>query len=146
MREPDEGTCELLRTRYRLGIAQTAPQQYSTERRRGWVEDETSLARKPTDTWDERREAILVKSQPMGVARLVLEDIGWKSSLRIEGRRPIFSVNRRGAITQLPCVVWADWDKAGRLLVATENGTVEIRDASDLRHRSFASTSTRRGP
>jgi hypothetical protein len=101
--------------------------QYAVERRRGWVEHETCPPRAPDDTWDERRAAVLVKSRPGGGARLVVGDTGYDTSHAIEGRRPTYRLEGGRHPGALDGVVWADWDARGRLLVATEEGRLEIR-------------------
>jgi len=101
--------------------------QYAAERRRGWVEHETCPRRAPDDTWDERRCAVLAKARPGGGARLVLTDHGWDPALAIEGRHPTFALEGGRYPGALDGVVWADWDARGRLLVATDEGRLEIR-------------------
>lgn len=101
--------------------------QYAAERRRGWVEHETCPPRAPDDAWDERRSAVLARQQPGGNARLVLTDHGWDPALAIEGRHPSFRLENGPLPGPLDRVVWADWDPRGRLLVATDDGRLEIR-------------------
>jgi hypothetical protein len=114
--------------RYRL--ARTDPRQYDNERRRGWVEHELCPPHKPSDVWDEARSVILAKPSPDGKRRLVLQDQEWISGVpgRIEGRSPLFRLEKGRRITELPDAVWADWDSVGRLLVATREGKLQIHN------------------
>jgi hypothetical protein len=117
------GSLRPLRQR-RLGLALTGTEQYAAERRRGWVEHETCPPRAASDTWDEKRSVILVKPRPRGDQRLLLTDRGWNPSRAIQGRHPRYDIEGGPALRD---AVWADWDPKGRLLVATNRGTLEIR-------------------
>jgi hypothetical protein len=108
-------------------LALTPVVQYAAERRRGWIEHEASPPRAPGDVWDERRHAVLVKDRPRGKGRLVLHDRGWATSGGVEGRSPRYELERGGLREPLDDAAWADWDAAGRLLVATRAGRLEIR-------------------
>jgi hypothetical protein len=104
--------------------------QYAVERRRGWVEYADSPIRDEGDVWDQHRSAVLTKPDPLGAFHLILRDHGRKASDdgAIESRRPTYEVHGGDEVRELRGVVWADWDKAGRLLVATDSGTIEIRE------------------
>jgi hypothetical protein len=127
--KPHDGTAEPVRERG-LGLARTEPSQYASERRRGWIEHPLSPPRAEGDMWDEQRSAILVKGQPRGKQALVLNDTGWdgRAADRIEGRRPDYRLERGAEVSELPEAMWADWDHRGRLLVATDDGRLQIRD------------------
>jgi hypothetical protein len=128
--DPQLGDARPLFARY--GLARTEVVQYAAERRSGWVEDETCPPRAADDVWDERRSVILTKARPRGEGRLMLVDQGMRFERRIEGRRPRYVLERERLRTELPGVVWADWDAAGRLLVATDERTLSIRDPEAL--------------
>ena len=133
--EPGDGDAAPLRRRY--GVADTPAVQYAAERRRGWVEAPDSPPREEGGPWDERRRSILVKDRPGGgPGRLVLLDRGVVRGAAVELRAPAFAVERRSRRVPLDGVQWADWDPAGRLLVATVEGRLEIRDPDDRRHRA----------
>jgi hypothetical protein len=130
---PEAGDLEPMKKRYRL--VRTDPWQYEHERRRGWVEHEQCPPRKPTDGWDEQRSVILARTSPDGQRRLILRDRGWEAHTagRVEGRSPTFEVVKGHTTTELPEAAWADWDSVGRLLVATREGTLQIRIAESGR-------------
>lgn len=127
MGTPDHGDDSPLRGRYRL--VTTAPLQYAVERRRGWIEHEDCPARQATDVWDEQRSVILMKSRPHATGRLVLRDRGYHNDAGLEGRRPAYVLETKRRQVELADVSWADWDNAGRLLVATTRGQLQVRDA-----------------
>jgi hypothetical protein len=124
------GDINPLATNYRLTLQKTAAQQYATERRRGWVEDADCPARGANDVWDERRNVVLTKLRPAGrhSARLIIRDSGRQAG-GIEGRCPNYSIEQRKSLVELENVTWADWDPYGRLLVATRDSRLQIRDA-----------------
>ncbi|GAO05127.1 hypothetical protein [Anaeromyxobacter sp. PSR-1] len=124
----DAGDASPLRARG--GLAPTPVVQYAAERRRGWEDDPRGEPRDPRrDPWDERRQARLVKARPGGGARLVLEDQGLDlRAPRIEGRSPAYAVELGRRTVALPEAAWADWDARGRLLVATRDARLELRD------------------
>jgi hypothetical protein len=125
---PQLGDLDPMKKRYRL--VRTDPRQYDNELRRGWVEHEQCPPRKPSDGWDEQRSVILAKPSPDGKRRLVLRDREWVASVpgRIEGRSPAFELEKGRRTTELPEAAWADWDSVGRLLVATREGKLQIRN------------------
>ena len=92
---------------------------------------------------------VLSKPRPAGrrarSLSLVLSDRGWVTQGGIEGRRPSYRLERLGRAIELDGVVWADWDPFGRLLVATRDARLQVRDADDaalpvLRERVLASS------
>lgn len=121
---PSLGDAEPLYRRH--GLAPTPAVQYAAERRRGWVEHEECPPRRPNDMWDEGRSVVLARSH--GEARLVLRDRGWDPAGRIEGRGPSYELEIGGSRCILDDVTWADWDPSGRLLVATRDGRLQIRE------------------
>lgn len=138
--EPEAGDAAPLRRRY--GVAATPVLQYAAERSRGWTEHEDSPPRDSGGPWDEQRRAILQKPRPHGPGRLVLTDQGLDiRAPRVEGRAPTFTLERAGHVTPLADAAWADWDPRGRLLVATLDGRLEIRDPDSPRHTPVSSSS-----
>jgi len=126
---PDAGDAAPCRAR--VGLALTRPATFAVERRRGWTETADTPPRTAADAWDEARgdRVILEKPRPGGRARL-----------RVRGNYAAFRAGRPGffayevmeedAVTALEDVQWADWDADGRLLVATREGRLEIRDGA----------------
>jgi hypothetical protein len=130
---PDQGTLLPLATQHRLRLIYNSGLPYDVERRRGWVEHANAAPLIAGDHFHERRHQWLVCNQPTGSARLELRDVGYQRG-HLEGRAPTYTLDGE----PLEGVTWADWDPRGRLLVATHEGTLEIRDA---RNRVRASTS-----
>ena len=125
---PHAGDLGPMGKRYRL--ARTESRQYDGERRRGWTEHEACPPRAPSDMWDERRSAVLARSSPDGRMRLILQDQGIlaRAPSRVEGRSPLYRLERGRRTIELPEAAWADWDSVGRLLVATREGKLQIRN------------------
>jgi hypothetical protein len=129
---PDTGDVAPCRERFGLALSRAA--SFAVERRRGWTETAESPARAPDDLWDERRmdRLRLEKPRPGTAAGLRLEVHGWFAAFR--GGRPGtahqvgYDLVAPGERQPLPGVQWADWDAAGRLLVATTDGRVQVRD------------------
>lgn len=132
--EPDVGSVEPCLRRY--GLAWTRPVQFAVERRRGWVEAEDSDPRRAGDSWDVGRTARMTRTRPGarpgGGLRLHLQ--GRYAAFR-EGPPhedpPLYALRRRTGDRILDDVQWADWDDRGRLLVATVDGRLQIRDGPD---------------
>lgn len=126
---PDEGDDEPLRRSH--GLAYTRPISFAVERRRGWAETSDSPPRREHDMWDERRapRVTLQKLRPGGGPTLQVS--GMFAAFRE------FDTGRYGEPTyrlvgddpaELPGVLWADWAPDGRLLVATVDGQLQVRD------------------
>jgi len=128
--DPDEGDPQPLRRRF--GLAGTRAATFAVERRRGWTETADTPQREAGDAWDEQRaeRVTLEKPRPGTPATLLLvsgryaafRDMGpsWgrpRYALMEERRQPLAGVQ------------WADWDRQGRLLVATDAGELQVRDA-----------------
>lgn len=134
--DPDHG--EVGPVRERFGLAVTPPETFAVERRRGWTETADTPPRDPGDMWDERRaeRVTMEKSRPgsHGSARLTVR--GWYAAFRRApgkwgGLRYTLVTNDRAR--ELADVQWADWSAAGRLLVATTDGRLQIRDVEQER-------------
>jgi hypothetical protein len=122
-------------------MAVTQPQSFPVERRRGWVETPDSHPRLATDVWDERRaEHVRVgrprpgdaSSPPWLVAAggfaAHRSSPHWFGPVRYELRAgPAGTV-----IAMLDGVQWADWSRDGRLLMATADGRLQVRDEASL--------------
>lgn len=137
--DPDEGEDGPLKGRY--GMALTQPRDFAVERRRGWI-DLPSLA-PPTGKTRRARRAdsyVVGRPRPGQPARrehdLWLAAIGEYAAFRSGDethRHPAYEL-RDGAtgpaLMSLEDVQWADWARDGRLLVATTDGRLQIRDAT----------------
>jgi len=132
--EPAAGDATPLRRRY--GVQAHTVIQYAAERRRGWEERAESPPRRAGGPWDEQRSAVLWKPQPRrGGGRLILRDGGKSARRGIEGRVRAYGLEARRGPSELPGVVCADWSPSGDLLVATDRGTLEVRDPKSLEAR-----------
>ena len=144
MGQPDEGDAGRLRQRYGL-VYPSGPVTFAVERRRGWTETPDSPRRADSDTWDERRvEAVRVgrprPSQPgrrgRGDTAWLVAGGGYAAHRAMDGRwfQPPAYELRDGpggpVRTHLDQVQWADWARDGRLLVATTDGRLQIRDGA----------------
>lgn len=114
------------------GLQPTRAEQFATERRRGWVEAPDSPVRLPTDAWDERRNARMQKVQPGGEPRLCVESVGHAfgefQEQAIDGLAVRYSLESAGDIRILDDLQWADWTPDGRLIVATRDGRLQVRE------------------
>jgi hypothetical protein len=110
--------------------------QFPVERRRGWQEASDCPARDPGDIFDQRRNARLIKKQPRGLLTLGVESVGWAGGEwdgdSIEGLRVSYWLEQERDLCPLDDAQWADWDEAGRLLVATRGGRLQIRTIEAL--------------
>jgi hypothetical protein len=114
------------------GLHPTTPIQFASERRRGWEEAPDSPPRIEGDTWDQRRNARLRKRQPGGDRVLSVESLGWAGGefgvdQAVDGLRVQYALENGDDLALLQDVQWADWDGAGRLLVATRDGRLQRR-------------------
>ncbi len=113
----------------------TSAVQFATERRRGWCEAPDCPPRADGDTWDQRRNVRLLKPQPHGERVLRVESLGWAggefgSGQAVDGLRVRYRLESDGDHQVLDELQWADWDREGRLLVATRSGMLQIRNLS----------------
>ena len=131
---PDEG--DVGPCREKLGMAVTMPEAFAVERRRGWTETADSPARDPRDMWDERRadRVAMQKARPKSDVTTWLKVAGQFAAFRETWsgwpRETRYSLVRDEAVLPLDGVQWADWDSDGRLLVATRDGKLQVRDCS----------------
>lgn len=101
--------------------------QFASERQRGWSETSDSPRRDPSDAWDERRNARIQKRQPGGDRLLCVECHGWAGGDQaVDGRYVRYWLETNNSIQALERIQWADWDREGRLLVATRSGKLQI--------------------
>ncbi len=113
------------------GLKAVRAEQFAAERRRGWEEAPDCPPRDPKDTWDERRNVRLRKRQPDGSRWLCVESAGTAGGefglgQSVDGMRVAYSLEADGQLTLLDDFQWADWDRDGRLLVATRSGHLQI--------------------
>lgn len=100
--------------------------QFANERRRGWTEAPDSPRRAPGDAWDQYRNARMRKLQPGGEPVLCVESLGragaeFGVAQSVDGLRVSYWLEADGDLQPLNRVQWADWDREGRLLVATQD-------------------------
>ena len=125
----DEGVVDLP-GRYRL--RSTPVVQFANERRRGWEEAADSPARHANDVWDQHRNARMLKREPGGDRVLRVESIGWAGGefgveQAVDGMRVQYSLEMSGEVELLDDLQWADWDRSGRMVVATRSGRLQVR-------------------
>ena len=132
--EPDLG--DLGPVRERFGLRLLRADSFAVERRRGWSETAETPPRAEDDAWDERRGDRIVMEKPRpgasGSDRLTVR--GTYAAIReLHGTRSdVMYELRSGNLTRhLEYVQWAEWDVRGRLLVATDEGRMQIRDGTD---------------
>lgn len=122
--------------RNKFGLEYTTPATFQVERRRGWTETADTPARDANDAWDERRcdHVVMEKPRPGGRDGEYLRVQGQFAAFR-EGpwltRPPTKVTDYHVGSTLLADVQWADWDARGRLLVATKDARLQIRDGDD---------------
>lgn len=130
---PDLGSVEpLLRT---LGVEPTPVYQFAVERRRGWTEAPGTPHRTEGGPWDGHRDVEMVKSGPGGEPTLHVQGshAGFRSSPSFHDPA-LYHLQWPNRQAVLDDVQWADWSDDGRLLVATVDGRLQIREVS--RHAS----------
>ena len=117
------------------GLRSIPAVQFANERRRGWVEAADCPPRDPEDIWDQRRNARMQKCQPGGTLTLCAESVGWAGGefgvdQAVDGLRVRYSLESGENVELLDDLQWADWDREGRLLVATRSGNLQIRNVT----------------
>jgi hypothetical protein len=117
--EPDEGDDGPLRRRY--GLAMTDPQHFAVERRRGW----TDLPASAQGTQRHR-----VGRQCAGQFPRRQHDLWLLASGESRPRYELRDRPSGPVLNPLDDVQWADWARDGRLLVATTDGRLQIRDGT----------------
>jgi hypothetical protein len=131
---PAEGDIEPLRKRYGFGLELTRPPAFAVERRRGWTETADSPSYDSEgDPWDIRRVPRLTMEKPRpganGTARLaVVGRYAASRSGQPSWSEVTYTIRDDEAARRLERVQWADWDRTGRLLVATTNGKLQVRE------------------
>jgi hypothetical protein len=112
-----------------FGLAVTRPASFAVERRRGWNESSDTLPRKPGDIWDETRAVTMQKPRPKTNGAVWLAAHGYFAAFRSgTPGETLYAISEGGRQRWLEGVQWADWDTDGRLLVATADGRLQIRD------------------
>jgi hypothetical protein len=115
------------------GLRSSPVVQFVNERRNGWEESPGSPPRDSADIWDQRRNARMRKRQPGGRRVLCVESLGraggeFGVDQAVDGLRVLYSLESDGNIECLDNIQWADWDRAGQLLVATQSGKLQVRN------------------
>jgi hypothetical protein len=108
--------------------------QFAVERRRGWVETESTPPREAGGPWDENRSVQMEKPRPgypTGPTLLVEGAYaGFRSFPEWHHGADYFLLTGQD-LEVLEGVQWADWDGAGRLLIATTDGRLQIRSLGE---------------
>lgn len=126
--EPDVGDDAPILRRYGLGLYRL--QQFAVERRRGWVESADTPPRPEGGHWDEGRDVTMEEPQPGASASTKLTVRRGYAAFRTMPRwndPAEYAIEHAGDLIVLDDAQWADWDRNGRLLVATLDGRVQIR-------------------
>ena len=128
--EPAEG--DATPCRHTFGLAITRPTTFPVERRRGWTETPDTPPREASDMWDERRAVVMEKPRPKSGGAMRLKVRGHFAAFREGQSRDVsYELVEASRVTALVDVQWADWDAEGRLLTATRDGRLQIREISD---------------
>ncbi|HXU90882.1 MAG TPA: hypothetical protein VFQ62_18720 [Methylomirabilota bacterium] len=137
--DPDEGDATPCRRKF--GLVATRPASFAVERRRGWTETPDSPPRAANDMWDERRTVTMEKARPTRHGDVRLRVRGRFAAFR-EGQSKdvVYETATGDHISALDDAQWADWDADGRLLVATRNGRLQIRELSARGFRVVSET------
>jgi hypothetical protein len=111
---------------------------FAVERRRGWIEHSSTPLRADDDMWDERRNESIQMIKPNFQTGTVLHIQGGAMASFGYGELndatcPKYSLEfPDGQVEVLAGVQWADWSADGRLLVATLQGELQIRENADV--------------
>lgn len=122
--EPDAGDAEPLRRTH--GLAVSGAEIFAVERRTGWVEEASTPPRGARDLWDEKRAEQVVMARPSPRDGTVLTARGGQAAFRgLPGwfEPPLYALGDEVLVD----AQWADWTADGRLLVATAQGTLQVR-------------------
>ncbi len=125
---PDVGDDAPLLAKYGLDLYR--PVQFAVERHRGWTESADTPPRPAGRMWDERRKVTMVKPDPATDNGVLLTVSGGYAAFRtMRGyyEPAEYAIEHGNDLTVLDDVQWADWDRNGRLLVATADGRLQIR-------------------
>jgi hypothetical protein len=130
LEDPDEGDAAPLRERY--GLAYTRPASFAVERRSGWTETGDTPPPGEHDVYDEQRAERIVLARPNPRDGRVLTVRGGQAAFRSGPagwwQPALYAVDDQ----VLDDVQWADWSADGRLLVATVDGRLQVRDGSTV--------------
>jgi hypothetical protein len=118
----------------RFGLRLSLADSFAVERRRGWTETADTPPRAEDDAWDERRgdRIVMEKVRPSSYGSERLTVRGTYAAIRDHGTRTDlrYELRSNNLTRHLEEVQWADWDANGRLLVATDDGRMQIRDGA----------------
>lgn len=129
----DPSIGDLRQVRRRFGLRPNADVSFAVERPRGWTESSDTPPRGSTDPWEIRRgpRITMEKGRPGGdgvVLRVRGTYAAFRQSMPGERRTVEYEISDGATRHRLEDVGWADWDSSGRLLVATTDGRIQIRD------------------
>lgn len=129
---PQTGDVATLRRRF--GRAWTRAASFAVERRRGWTETADTPPRAAGDAWDQHRTVAMEKRRPGARAdtRLVVRGYyaSFRSTLPGAPKDVDYAIVAGGRTQPVADAQWADWAADGRLLVATRDGRLQIRDGA----------------
>jgi hypothetical protein len=113
-----------------FGLAVTPAVQFAVERRHGWIEAAATPPRDQGGPWDERRVVTMEKSRPGAPGGFLLVSGSYAAFRSFPQWHETIEYALVDDDTTQPLgdVQWADWDRTGRLLVATTSGRLQIRD------------------
>ena len=119
-----------------FGMAWTRAATFAVERRRGWTETADTPPRSLNDAWDQQRAVAMEKRRPGTRAdvRLVVRGYyaAFRSTLPGAPKDTDYTIVERGRVQPVADAQWADWAPDGRLLVATREGHLQIRDGDKV--------------
>jgi hypothetical protein len=128
--DPDEGDAAPLRRRY--GMAWVRATSYPVERRTGWVDSSGSPPYDPDDPWEIRRAPALTMTRDQPGGRGCLEVTGAYAAFRSFDTRTYGVPAYRLDGEPVANAHWADWAPDGRLLVATTDGRLQVREGREV--------------
>jgi hypothetical protein len=129
---PDVGSADGLAFGLRASVAAS----FLVERRRGWRESADTPPRTSDDMWDEQRgDAVeMFKTDPTG-SGAILRVRGHIAAFRSGpdgSSKAMYTLEMARGLRTLDDVQWAEWSHDGRLLVATNDGRLQVRQGNDV--------------
>ena len=114
-----------------ITLQENEPISFRNERRRGWTEAPDCPPRDPADVWGIHRNVILQKRSTSHGCVLRLISGAYQPGGGTQGEAPRYEIDfPPGERIPLSDAAWAEWDHSGRLLVATKDGHLTIREPS----------------
>jgi hypothetical protein len=116
----------------RYGLGWVRPVTYAAERRAGWTESPASPPYDPADVWEIRRAPSIVMERARPGGREVLSVRGALAAYRSGDALRYGPPDYRLDGEPLTGVQWADWSADGLLLLATEDGRLQVRQGGEV--------------